>query len=459
MSLTAILFLSVVTTGYISGCFKKPFYALLTYIFVYFICPNPAINWWAGEIPQLRWSFLSAFILLIAVGLHSRELNDIKFKDIKTGWWLIAFLLLSIIISFYAVSPERSFDRCYDFARYIVIFYLMIKCIKTEKELLILVVLFLLLGFMLGYFALGHPRYAGRLEGIGTPDTANANGLALLLATLLPFGLPVFFTGKKILKCCTVIFLIFILNGIVLCNSRGAIVSLGASMFCLLLLSKSFSRLRWKVLIVTVLIGCSLVYLADDQFVRRFTSISESSSTDRGSGRLDIWKNGIRMVRDYPLGAGGGGFQTLSPFYMDKQQLTFGGVRSSHNTYLLILVEQGFVGLLVYLFFYMQLFNDLSASRKLLLPLIINNKTSYMQNDCTFLYGLNIALTSSLTGHMVGAFFGNRLYYEFVYYLAALSVLIKYFSMKAVSANLYGKEDVSSASTISVMHSFINNKM
>ncbi len=84
------------------------------------------------------------------------------------------------------------------------------------------------------------------------------------------------------------------------------------------------------------------LYLADTSFLERSKSIKTSIEKDGGTGRFDIWKHGLEMAKDHPFGVGGGGFEYLSSQYMPPELLTRGNVRASHNTYLLILVEQGF---------------------------------------------------------------------------------------------------------------------
>jgi len=59
----------------------------------------------------------------------------------------------------------------------------------------------------------------------------------------------------------------------------------------------------------------------------------------------------LEMFSDYPLGCGHRCTAVLSPLYMDEQFLTGPAdnrARSSHSTYMTILVEQGIPGVIIY---------------------------------------------------------------------------------------------------------------
>jgi len=409
----------LVFTGSVLSLAKSPFYGLLTYLFIYFVVPASSINWWAAAIPDFRWSLLSAVILLISCFIHKEQLSKIRLGSIGPGKWLTAFLVLSIFISFFAVNQERSFNRCYDFFRLIITFFLIIKCIRNNKQLGYVLLLILLCGFFLGYQAYNTPRHGGRLEGVGTLDASDANDFALLLATIVPFGLPVFFSDTKYLRYLAIPCLVFIFNGIVLCNSRGAVLSLAVSVNVFIFLIK-LAKLKIKIIIAALICVCAFACLADDTFWERVSTIGKSARTDKGSGRLTIWLEGLEMVKDYPFGTGGDGFQVLSPSYITN--LTE-GIRSSHNTYLLVLVEQGYLGLAIFLCLNFNVFFILRRGRRSFLSELDSDQ---FDKSKRFIYLANIALTAALAGHLTGAIFGSRLYYVYYYIIISISIATAY---------------------------------
>jgi len=80
------------------------------------------------------------------------------------------------------------------------------------------------------------------------------------------------------------------------------------------------------------------------------------TTSQGGSGRSDLWKLGLRMVRAHPLnGVGVGNFQAVSKDYVlqpgsvKRSELIFAAVpRVTHNTYLEVASELGIPGLLLF---------------------------------------------------------------------------------------------------------------
>jgi O-antigen ligase len=94
-----------------------------------------------------------------------------------------------------------------------------------------------------------------------------------------------------------------------------------------------------------------------------FTQVASLPARERvtnageGSGRTDLWTVGLRMVRAHPLdGVGVGNFPVVSADYVlqpgliKRSELIFSTApKVTHNTYLEILAEMGFPGLLLFL--------------------------------------------------------------------------------------------------------------
>ena len=420
MSITLLFFLGIFISGSILCIYRGPVWGLLVYMFIYFIVPNYNNNWWAKTLPNLRWSILAITFVLVGCFFHKEMLSDIRLNTLKIGRYLIAFLFLSLIVSIFAVNPERSFGRCYEFFKYIFVIFLFVKCVKKRAHFEYIIILILVSGFILGYFALDASRYAGRLEGIGPLDANDANGLAVLLSTMIPFSFPAFFSGKKITKYLVPVCLLFMFNCIILCNSRGGTIVFGFTILMVLFLSIKMPKFRLVIFILIILGGSVFIYLGDVAFWERFKTIENSIVEDRGSGRLDIWIEGFQMFVDHPFGIGGDGFKVLSSNYISD--LTTGGVRSSHNTYLLVLVEQGYLGLLFFCSWNAHILLQLRRTRKTILF-----HGDFMKGDDRFFYLLNIAVTASLSGYLVGAVVGNRLYFEYYYFVIAFATSLSYY--------------------------------
>jgi len=87
-----------------------------------------------------------------------------------------------------------------------------------------------------------------------------------------------------------------------------------------------------------------------NMLTHRLMGLFTQDSTTASSGRMENWGYGIQMVKDHPLGAGGGAYKLLSTSYLPAYLIEHHvGSRASHNTYLLILTEQGIPGMVIFL--------------------------------------------------------------------------------------------------------------
>lgn len=410
-----ILFLFVTFSGWILSIIRGPFWGLLTYVFVYFNIPNS--QWWGIYVPDLRWSFTSAAILIASCCLHYHQLNFLSLRFFYGLKGLAALLLLMLAIIPFSPNPALALDSIYDFLRYIIIFFLVAIIINNTKRLKLY--LYVILSQVLYLSWISRYYFTGtRLDNVGITDAAEANMFAMLLLSALPFFVSIAFGLRKPYRIIPYFSILIVLNAFAMCRSRGAMLGFIVSAFFMV---AGFRQFISKKIIVFACILATIISFSifDKSFIARITELSSETS---GSGRIEIWKQAIPILRDYPFGAGGRSFVYLSPQYISADRLTGSGIRASHNTFLLILVEQGIIGLLLYLYFISELFRGLFKARIELFHKSVYFST--LPTEFSLLYALLIATTSSLAGMVVSSFFIDRLYYECFYLLAALSPVI-----------------------------------
>jgi O-antigen ligase len=147
-----------------------------------------------------------------------------------------------------------------------------------------------------------------------------------------------------------------IMNGLVLTNTRGAFLGLvaGALVFAVCK-ARAHRRMFWAVAVVALL---GLAVIADQKFIERMASISESTvdseDVDQSArSRMFIMSAQWQMFLQYPMGIGHRGTAVLSPLYLEDRWLTGSAdgdrARSSHNTFMTALVEQGIPGGLMFI--------------------------------------------------------------------------------------------------------------
>jgi O-antigen ligase len=447
--LTAIAFTLFNCTSYFFALYRAPLWGLIAYMNIYFNTPNPRINWWANYLPIDRWSLVTTAVLLASIVIHWGKTSKHEFSSAK---WLPWFFALSIIISYTnAINKEITFHYLYLLFTYGLIIFVIVKSLVDFQQLRIY--LLAMIGFA-GYLSIAAYMYGervnARLEQFGTADANTSNEFALLLAGVMPFIFAFVKSGKKYERVISLIALPFVINAFILCNSRGSTVALAGAVIAAVLLVAD-NKMRKKVLIALVFVIPAFVYLTDDEFNSRVTTLigigeaieDESTARSLSSGRTEIWLYGLEMAKDNPLGVGPNGFKELARFYMPPDVLTFRsgveyGVRSAHNTYLQVLVEQGVLGLILWLGMCLHTCLILLRSFKM---------TSTLDEDRTFWRDNVFALNVSFLAVLIAGMINSRVYFEFFWWQIAIAVVVyalfRQVEQKALERIQSGSEDAS----------------
>ena len=113
-------------------------------------------------------------------------------------------------------------------AKFVLLYFLIIAAVRTRQDFSLLLMMLLVGAAYWGFEAKFHgiSLVDGRLEGFGGPGCAGSNELASITVTLLPLvgGMVFLFRGWR--RVFVVLAAPFILNLLMLCNSRGGFVGL-----------------------------------------------------------------------------------------------------------------------------------------------------------------------------------------------------------------------------------------
>ncbi|MCD6184849.1 MAG: O-antigen ligase family protein [Deltaproteobacteria bacterium] len=101
-----------------------------------------------------------------------------------------------------------------------------------------------------------------------------------------------------------------------------------------------------KVLSGIFIIALIVFPLVFNTIGQRFVSIK--TQEQKGSGRIDIWKDAINVIKKNPLGVGLKNFELYTIKHRHEYKTAGSAV---HNTFLQMLAETGIVGFLFYMFF------------------------------------------------------------------------------------------------------------
>ena len=393
--------------GYFGGAvlsFRDPIFGLLMYLWDYY--NHPALRWWGDELPDLRWSLFSAVVVLVSYVVSGRQLFASAIFRQSPVRWLLALLVITFIVTFgFAISSAQSFHYASDLAKLVVLYILIVGIIRSPREFRWFVFAMIIGGMHWGVSAYLDPkRREGRLLEIGGPDSLNDNSTAAHLLPLLPLMAVYLWKGARWQRLVCLAAAPFVINTIILCNSRGATVGIALGVLAALVLATW--RLRLQLLVVLAIGGAASTALMDATFIERQMTMFSYEDDGASTDRLAFWSAGLEMLSDRPQGAGGGGFDIQTPAYLGGI-VEVGEERAAHNTYLWVAVDWGVLGLICFLGFIVSTVRSLHRIRR--------EATDEMLKLESF------ALEVGFIAFLGAAFFVNRPYAEMLYWLPALA--------------------------------------
>lgn len=352
-----LAFLVACATFAVLAFVRHPIYGFYFYLASIYV--HPPSRWWGYMLPDLRWALSSALITALAIYWHRHRLAA------KPPWFangIAALLCLyagwMVLQSAWALDLETHLDGTIKFLKYLVAFWFVYRIADTKETLREVLFGHVLGCGLLGMYAMMTGRDGDRLDGVGGPGLDDANTLGMYLATAMIVGLGLVLTYRNWRRWAILGILGVVATGFVLANSRGAFLGLVVGgMVVLVTKARAHRRLFWALAVLS-LAGFAVV--VDKAFVERMFTItdvtSQSEEADASArSRVIIYQAQVQMFLDHPMGAGHRSTATLSPDYLDERWLTTQGggdgtvaQRSSHNTFMTTLVEQGLVGSLLY---------------------------------------------------------------------------------------------------------------
>ena len=420
MPVSAILFIILYFTGLVLT-FRHPYFGVATYIFEWH--NHPPYQWWGSHLPDFRWSFLVSIVTLISFIINRKKLKPLHGANYKLIFWLIGMTLWMYFISaFFAVDPKESFKKAEIFYKMTIQIFLMMYILRETKHFRF-VIWVLLLG-VANFGRIAYERGSNRYLGVIAPNSTEENAISAHVAAMLPFFGLYFLVGKNWEKVITLISVPFLINLIILANSRASFMAV--LVIGLLALIWIKGKLRWRVLLALVG-GVILVFtLANEQFWQRQKTIDNYQQEGSASSRIYLWRGAIKIWKDHPMGVGGDGYQALVMDYVPelREIMEEKGPKTVHNTFFLVLVEWGFVGIILFTGFLIHTFLILGRIRRDRLK-----APSYRY------YVDAMAIQMGLIGILVAGMFHNRLYSEVIYWFGAFAVALRNIQVNEIHEN------------------------
>lgn len=351
MEPTTLMFLGVIAGGLSLCLFRHPVWGLYTYVLLFYF--DPTSRWWAANLPEVRWSLLAVAVTIVGTVIyrtrHDKQTKRPSFFSHAPHVLFLIYVAWMYAQFAWAISPDHPDGVTY-FTKYAVVMYLIYLLIDSRERMIGFLLANLTGCFYLGFIAFTSAS-GGRLDGVGGAGIDDSNSLGMYMAASAVIAGGLYFTIKSRWFLLPVVMMPLFLNTLVQAGSRGAflalVVGFGAMYFYR---PPGITTKLWAYGAAGIVV---FGILANDVFLERIASIQEAAKQTKQAdtsalSRIYVAKAQFRMATDHPLGAGHKGTIALSNKYIAPEFWSKQGGRSSHNTFLSALVDQGYIGFLLW---------------------------------------------------------------------------------------------------------------
>jgi O-antigen ligase len=298
----------------------------------------------------LRWSLIAAVFTFAAAMIRQKDKGS--WRRQRTIVLFVVFTIWMWIQTPWALSAADHRDASILFSKFCIVLILVYSLLDSKKRLTGFFLANSLGCLYLGYLAFT-THIGGRLDGIGGPGIDDANTLGMHMAAVIFLSAAVYLSDARLsIRLAAAASIPFALNTVVASGSRGAFLALicgGIAFFILRPRAETRRALTYASLGIT-----AFLLVAGQSFWGRMATINdaiqESEAIDTSAEtRWVLARVQLQIAQRYPLGGGHKTTTFLSNRYVPVEYQAAGGGRSSHNTFLSALVDQGIPGFIIWM--------------------------------------------------------------------------------------------------------------
>jgi len=384
------------------------FWMICLYLFFEYSRPQsifPAIDF-------LPWTRL----FLIGALLGAFFDGSVKWVSSRANILLILFSIAIFLSIIFAIYPEISRERYFNYYSWVIIYFLIITIVNTRERFYVFQLIFILsslkiaLGTSVNWAKRGFSFTDWGLQG--PPGFfCNSGELTILMLTLFPLAflllsynkIRISLIEKILLVACFCCPLLTILGG----SSRGSQIAMVATL--IIMLRKKVLKFKYIILIVAIVfIGNKL--LPEEQKTR-FSNMGDDKTSIQ---RKLYWKHGREMIAEHPfLGVG---FCNFQQYYQDHYayDLVVSAAQVPHNIFIQVGTDAGFMGLIPFC---------LLLLYALITPIVYSRRYGKNSNDLIVL--CMVGAGYGIFGFIIAGQFVTVAYYPFLWIGLAFIVSAK----------------------------------
>ncbi|MQA75728.1 MAG: hypothetical protein GEU88_15535 [Solirubrobacterales bacterium] len=331
--------------------------------------------------------------------------------------WLLAALLAWVAITgVWAPAPAASIDGAFRLFLSLTLFLIAFTAVHTRSQVIGLIAAIIAgacLDAAIGLTTANDVADAARLAG---GQTSPGELAAVLAAGLvLSLGLARVMRGNQLAQLAALGAGGLCLLGVFMTGSRAGLIAVAVALVAFIAVG---GRWRGRALIISAAVVALtysfFAYAATPEIRERVTTVGS------GSGRVDLWTVGWRMVEDEPLkGIGYGNYPTsasdyvLEPGAVARGRYVIDQAKVAHNMYLQQWAETGLIGLVLFLaILAFCLSSSLRAGRE-----FARAGDQAMEMLCRVVFAATFAV-------LAGAFFGSNQFEKDLWLVLALGPVL-----------------------------------
>jgi probable O-glycosylation ligase (exosortase A-associated) len=398
------LFLFVM--GLLPFAFKRPVIGIFLFTWISLMNPHRLTYGFAFEFP-----FAAIIAAVTMIGMFaSREPKKLPMTPLVVV--LILFMTWMTLTGFTALEPDFAWAEWNRVAKTMLMILLTMAIINRPEDLKnftwVVALSLGFYGFKGGLFTI---LTGGTSRVLGPSDTYigdnNDLALALVMTTPLIWYLVSQAPNKWLRRAC-ILLTVLTLAAAAGSYSRGALLAGGAMLAFLWLKSQKKGATG-----IVLLLAVPLVYmLMPAQWFDRMNSIGEYQQDGSALGRINSWHMAWNIATSNLMG---GGYRCFTPPVFAKYAPDPLMIHAPHSIYFQVLGEHGFVGLGLFLLF---LFLAWRTGSRVL---------RFCKGKPELQWASNLAAMCqvSLVGYMVGGAFLTLAYFDLLYDIVAIMLLLE----------------------------------
>lgn len=388
-----------------------PFKALMLFTIILLAAPQQFFPF----LGSLRIAMLS-FMLAVAAHFSNQLLSNKPLIVFNQATMIILCLVAWAVATVpFSMWPGGSVAYLLEhFFKTVLVFLLLVNVVTTHTRLRSMLWLLTLISIPLSVTTLRNMASGvmvsggNRVVGYIAPLTENPNDMALMLNLILPLAIGLFLVNRRFIRKTVLIGIIMLMvAGIIATFSRAGFLALATTIMCYAwLLRHRPQRIFVPVAFILMLASLPLV---PDAYIDRVSTITEVESDTTGSSQARVRDTGaaLRIAMRNPFIGAGIGMGTLA--MNEERGATWTEI---HNVYLMLAVELGMLGLVLFLMLLGHCFASTQA---------VMNKT---RNNADYkeLFGMAEAIKVSLIAFCVSAIFHPVAYHFYFYLIGGMAI-------------------------------------